>query len=59
MSPYLSLSQEKYFNANRAKLEKQGVNVDAWNKSSKGLKLPEYVKQKKEILKRSIQNKTK
>lgn len=35
--PYKSLKQERYFNANKAKLEKQGVNVDEWNQSSKGL----------------------
>jgi hypothetical protein len=38
--PYKSLAQERYFNANRAKLEAQGVNVDEWNKASKGKKLP-------------------
>lgn len=44
--PYLSDSQRKYFNANKKKLEKQGVSVDEWNKSSKGLKLPKKVKKK-------------
>jgi len=39
--PYVSRAQEAYFNANRAKLEKQGVNVDEWNSASKGMKLPE------------------
>ena len=39
--PYKSLKQERFFNANRAKLEKQGVNVDEWNAASKGKKLPE------------------
>ena len=39
--PYKSVAQEKYFNANRAKLEAQGVNVDEWNQASKGKKLPE------------------
>jgi len=38
--PYKSLAQERYFNANRAKLEKQGVDVDEWNAASKGRKLP-------------------
>ena len=42
--PYKSIQQEKYFNANRKELEAQGVNVDAWNKASKGLKLPKRVK---------------
>ena len=40
--PYVSDAQRKYFNANRGKLEKEGVNVDEWNKASKGKKLPEY-----------------
>lgn len=39
--PYKSKKQEKFFNANRTKLEKQGVDVDEWNKASKGKKLPE------------------
>ena len=49
--PYRSKAQEAYFNANRAKLERQGVNVDEWNAASKGKKLPERVKpmKKKEI----------
>jgi hypothetical protein len=38
--PYKSLAQERYFNANRGKLEKQGVNVGEWNSASKGKKLP-------------------
>jgi hypothetical protein len=42
--PYKSLAQERYFNANRAKLEKQGVDVDEWNSASKGKKLPSRVK---------------
>ncbi len=40
--PYKSLAQERYFNVNRAKLEKQGVNVDEWNRASKGKKLPKH-----------------
>ena len=44
--PYKSKAQEAYFNANKSKLEKQGVNVSEWNKSSKGLKLPGHVKKK-------------
>lgn len=42
--PYKSLAQEKYFNVNRKELEAQGVNVDEFNKESKGLKLPKKVK---------------
>lgn len=38
--PYASQAQEKFFNANRGKLERQGVNVDEWNRASKGKKLP-------------------
>ncbi len=38
--PYKSLAQERYFNANRSKLEAQGVNVDEWNAASKGMSLP-------------------
>ncbi len=45
--PYKSKKQEAYFNANRKKLESQGVNVDEWNKASKGKKLPVRVKKKK------------
>lgn len=41
--PYVSEAQRGYFNANRGKLEKQGVDVDEWNKSSTGKKLPEHV----------------
>lgn len=37
---YKSDAQRKYFNANRDELESQGVNVDEWNESSKGMKLP-------------------
>jgi len=45
--PYKSKAQEKFFNANRGKLEKKGVNVDEWNKASKGKKLPKKVKKAK------------
>lgn len=41
--PFKSKAQEAYFNVNRAKMEKQGVNVDEWNNASKGLNLPERV----------------
>jgi hypothetical protein len=40
--PYVSKAQEAYFNANKAKLQKQGVNVNEWNTVSKGKKLPGY-----------------
>ncbi len=38
--PYKSLAQERYFNANRARLQREGVNVGEWNAASKGKKLP-------------------
>ena len=41
--PYKSKAQEAYFNIHRAELERKGVNVDEWNKASKGKKLPERV----------------
>lgn len=44
--PYKSLAQERYFNANRAKLERQGVDVDEWNQASKGMSLPKRKKAK-------------
>ena len=47
--PYKSLAQERYFNANRDKLERQGVNVDEWNKASKGLKLKKRAKPKRKV----------
>lgn len=46
--PYKSLKQERYFNANRAKLEKQGINVDEWNAASKG----KIMKKTKEVAKK-------
>ena len=45
--PYKSRAQEKFFNANRSKLEKQGVDVSEWNKASKGKKLPAHAKKSK------------
>jgi hypothetical protein len=48
--PYVSQAQERYFNANRAKLEKQGVDVDEWNAASKGKKLPARVSKKAQAL---------
>jgi len=38
--PFKSKAQAAYFNANKGKLEKQGVDVDEWNAASKGMKLP-------------------
>lgn len=42
--PYKSKAQAAYFNIHKKELEKKGVNVDEWNKASKGKKL---VKKKK------------
>lgn len=38
--PYVSEAQRRFFNANRGELEAQGVDVDEWNKATKGKKLP-------------------
>ena len=48
--PYKSKAQEAYFNIHKKELEKQGVNVNEWNKESKGKDLPAKIlkaKQKK------------
>ena len=37
--PYKSVKQERFFNANKGKLEAKGVDVDECNKASKGRKL--------------------
>ena len=39
--PFKSRAQAAYFNANRKKLEAQGVNVDEWNKATDFSSLPE------------------
>lgn len=39
--PYKSEAQRRYFNANRKKLEAEGVDVDHWNETSKGKDMPE------------------
>ena len=44
--PYKSEAQRKFFNANKKKLEKQGVDVKEWDKESKGLKLYEKIKKR-------------
>lgn len=44
--PFKSEAQRRYFEANRAKLEKQGVNVAEWEQASRGKHLPERVKPK-------------
>jgi hypothetical protein len=45
--PFKSEAQRRYFEANKDKLEKQGVDVKEWEESSRGLKLPERVPRKK------------
>ena len=52
--PYKSQAQERYFNANKGKLESQGVDVDEWNQSSKSAKLPERVKKVNKMRKRGV-----
>ena len=49
--PYSSLAQERFFNVNRNRLERQGVNVGEWNRASKGMKLPKRIKKKKVSIK--------
>jgi hypothetical protein len=44
MSPFVSKAQRGYFEANRGKLERQGVNVGEWEAASKGKELPERAK---------------
>jgi hypothetical protein len=38
--PYQSEAQRAWFNVHRKKLEAAGVNVNEWNQSSKGKRLP-------------------
>jgi hypothetical protein len=45
--PFKSEAQRRYFEANKDKLRKQGVDVKEWEQSSKGLKLPERVPKSK------------
>jgi hypothetical protein len=42
--PFVSKAQQRYFEANRGKLERQGVNVGEWEQASKGKELPERAK---------------
>jgi len=44
--PYKSEKQRKYFNANRKKLERQGVDGDERNAASKGKKAKKKSKKK-------------
>jgi hypothetical protein len=45
--PYKSKAQAAYFHEHEKELRKQGVNVKEWDRSSKGLKLPQHVSKKK------------
>lgn len=42
--PYKSKAQAAYFNIHKKALKKKGVDVDEWNKASKGKKLPKKKK---------------
>jgi hypothetical protein len=42
--PYKSKAQAAFFNVNKKKLEKKGVDVNEWNAASKGKKWPKKVK---------------
>ena len=44
--PFKSEAQRRYFETNKSKLEKQGVDVKEWEQASKGMKLPERASQK-------------
>jgi hypothetical protein len=53
--PYVSKAQRKYFHANRAKLEAQGVDVAGWDLETGDRPLPErIVKAKKQTLKDNL-----
>ena len=52
--PYKSKVQEAYFNIHKKELERKGVNVDEWNKASKGKKLPERVTKLQAMKKRKM-----
>ena len=41
--PYVSKNQAAYFNIHKKQLESKGVNVDEWNKATKGATLPRTV----------------
>jgi len=41
--PYKSKAQQRYFHANKAKLEAEGINVAEWDKSTGSKRLPERI----------------
>ena len=45
--PYKSKAQAAYFHIHRRELEAQGVNVNEWDKATKGKKLPKRVRKSK------------
>jgi hypothetical protein len=45
--PFKSDAQRKYFNAHRKELQAQGVDVEEWNRASKGKTLPAHFKSAK------------
>lgn len=44
--PFKSQAQEGYFHAHKDELEKMGVDVNEWDKATKGKKLPYKVPKK-------------
>ncbi len=44
--PYKSKAQAGYFHTHAKQLAKQGVNINEWDKASKGLKLPKKLGKK-------------
>jgi hypothetical protein len=50
--PFKSEAQRRYFEANKTKLEKQGVNVKEWEETSRGLRLPERAPRRKSAKKK-------
>ena len=44
--PYKSDAQRRYFNANRTRLEAEGVDVDEWNQASQGQPIPKKKSEK-------------
>jgi hypothetical protein len=52
--PYKSAAQEAYFNIHKKELEKKGVNVDEWNKASKGMVLAPKVSKTKSMKKNKM-----
>lgn len=47
--PYKSQAQAAYFNQHKRELESQGVDVNEWNRASKGLKLPKRLSPTKKM----------